>query len=425
MIQEDIIYAHSRFLILSILASISMFTVNALAADSNVNPIKRNQIIFLSGDIKEAMTYSEFQSDTEFLTRLRFQVEASVTEDLGLKGRINATKLYDSESFDDDDFLVDRFYFSWRDSGNKPFYFLGGRLPTTGETSPSHLRLGLNHPSESISSYTDIVLDGVLLGYNDKETLPGTLEFYYASQFDEGYESNENNSGLADTDIYGFKWDFLQNKTRSIRLQSFLISGLWNIPEHVAIQIGNIILPRTKLGDIYQTSFTYLDNFQNINLFLNLGWSHTNPEAMDEFGTSLLSSWWDEPQNENGYSAYVGLRYDIDNIYSKIGFEYNYGSKYWINFSQDSETAKLATRGSVAEAYLIFAPPLATTFSKYIQSIIGRIGYQYYDYKYTGSGFWLGEPIKISDIKNDPLAAQFYSPIETEFKVYAAIEIYF
>ena len=404
-----------------------MPTANGLADDSDVTFNKNNPRIILSGDIKESMNYSQVDSDTDFSTRLRLQIQANFTGNLGLLGRINTTKFYDSEASDNDDFLVDRLYFRWNNMGNTPFCFSGGRLPTMGETSPSHLRLGLDQPRGTLSSLSDIALDGMVLGYRYKGAFPGQIKLYYATQYNDGYESNENDSGLVDTDIYGLKWDFFQNKTRSITLQSFLVSDIWNTPEHVTIKIGGIILPRTELGDICQTGFTYVDNFQNLNLFLNLGWSHTNPKDRDALGTSLLSSWWDEDydRERDGFSIYAGVRYDIDNIYSKIGLEYNYGSKYWINFSQDTETAKLATRGSVTEAYFIFDPPLPTTLSKYIQSINGRIGYQYYDYKYTGSGFWLGEPIKIDDIKNDPLMATFYDAIDTEYKIYAAIEINF
>ena len=78
---------------------------------------------------------------------------------------------------------------------------------------------------------------------------------------------------------------------------------------------------------------------------------------------------------------------------AKLGLEYNYGSKYWFNFTGAEDSligSKLATRGQVYEAY-------------YIQPIMGsnfflQLGGQYYDYDYSGSGNPLGAPVKISKL---------------------------
>jgi len=77
---------------------------------------------------------------------------------------------------------------------------------------------------------------------------------------------------------------------------------------------------------------------------------------------------------------------------AKLGFEYNWGSEYWFNFTGAEDAiagSKLAARGSVYETY-------------YIQPIISnnfflKLGMKYYDYEYTGSGNPLGAPVKISD----------------------------
>ena len=49
----------------------------------------------------------------------------------------------------------------------------------------------------------------------------------------------------------------------------------------------------------------------------------------------------------------------------------------------------------------------------------------HYKYNYTGSGFWLGEPMDIDDLANDPLAAQFYTPIDKLDQVYLSLDAYF
>ena len=108
-------------------------------------------------------------------------------------------------------------------------------------------------------------------------------------------------------------------------------------------------------------------------------------------GQGLLSS-NGELKSQDGYMIYAGVIFPMP-LHARLGLEYNYGSKYWFNFTgaEDSlVSSKLATRGQVYEAY-------------YIQPIFGRnffvqLGGQYYDYDYTGSGNPLGEPVDIDSI---------------------------
>jgi len=56
------------------------------------------------------------------------------------------------------------------------------------------------------------------------------------------------------------------------------------------------------------------------------------------------------------YFLYAGARYTLPFLTGpKIGFEFNYGSRYWISFAQQTDQLvnKLAVRGKAYEAYLI------------------------------------------------------------------------
>jgi hypothetical protein len=90
---------------------------------------------------------------------------------------------------------------------------------------------------------------------------------------------------------------------------------------------------------------------------------------------------------------WLGTRYTFDNK-SKIGFEYNQASKYWVSATQGAFDLvnKLATRGKAYEAYYIY--PI-NRFS-YV-----RFGGMYVDYDYTKSGWFLGKPEKFSDLSAD------------------------
>jgi hypothetical protein len=90
----------------------------------------------------------------------------------------------------------------------------------------------------------------------------------------------------------------------------------------------------------------------------------------------------------------------------------------------DLYASKLATRGSVYEVYGIYDIPGGEAISKLGKAWM-RLGYQHYDYKYTGSGFWLGAPQDIDELANDPMSAQFYTPVDSMDQVYLTFEAAF
>jgi len=144
-------------------------------------------------------------------------------------------------------------------------------------------------------------------------------------------------------------------------------------------------------------------------------------------GTSLLGSFFDTPENKDGYSFYGGVRYDFPSAPFKVGLEYNYGTKNWIGLTPGHDElylSKLAARGHVVEAYTIWDIPAGEILSKYGKAFM-RLGWQHYNYDYTGSGFWLGEPLDIEELHNDPLKAQFYTPVESMDQVYLSLEAWF
>ena len=89
---------------------------------------------------------------------------------------------------------------------------------------------------------------------------------------------------------------------------------------------------------------------------------------------------------KNGYSVYLGVKYDINsNFY--LGGEFNHGSEYWFSATQGAEDMynKLATRG---EAYEIYG---AWKYHKYLSA---KLSYLDIHENYTGSGWHFGEPAK-------------------------------
>ncbi len=109
-----------------------------------------------------------------------------------------------------------------------------------------------------------------------------------------------------------------------------------------------------------------------------------------------------EMLSSNGYSIYLGTRYDVTPAFN-IGFEYNYGSKYWFSATQGAEDMynKLATRGHVNELYAGW---------KFHKSLYAKLGAIYIKENYTGSGWHFGEPVR-----KDAKQTISYLTIEAKF----------
>ena len=134
--------------------------------------------------------------------------------------------------------------------------------------------------------------------------------------------------------------------------------------------------------------------------------------------------------SEDGYNIYTGVRYDMDNLRLKLGAEYNYGSQYWVAFSpghDDLYMSKLATRGSAYELYMIYDLPTGAAISKYAKTFM-RLGWQFYDYNYSGGFDWNMKPYDLKT-EQDKLNALYQmngsNPVKSANQVYLTFEAYF
>jgi len=427
--------------LLSPLALILLATLVILFGPLPSGAENQDTPLAFSGDAHGKVNYwdNNLDSDTDYSASLRLQLEIRPLADLSFSARLNTGKTFNPDLVDDDYFMLDRFYLEWRKIMGLPIQARGGRLPTMGNNGPTHLRMGLDQPEGDFSPFADLALDGISMGIARPEG--GWLSeaiLYAAGQEDAGYESAENPFGLEDTEIYGLGLTVYRDTDASATLLGLAFRNIYNVPEDVTFinpleyamftqdpnyydplnPATNLILDRNNLGNIYQLTAQWQARTGSLHYFLSGAWSRTDARGMDELGTSLLGSWWEQPDNKNGYAVYAGARYDFGDLPLELGLEYNYGSKYWIAFGANN---KLNTRGSVGEIYTIYTLPRA----KIIDRSLLRLGCRYFDFEYTGSGFWLGTPQKIDDLTNDPLAIQFYTPPTHELNVYTALDLYF
>jgi hypothetical protein len=202
---------------------------------------------------------------------------------------------------------------------------------------------------------------------------------------------------------------------------------------------GPVTFPNDNLGTITQYGGVAMGKIDNVgpgdlNLFLSAAASHTTPNghALGGGGFPQFGLMWDTGTGERsttGYGAYVGARYDIKSTGTKVGLEYNHGSKNWITFipaSDDMWTGKLGARGNVYEVYAI-QELNKIPISKRGKAFF-RLGYQYYDFQYTGSNSWVGAPQKISDLSATPTASTiplFFPALKHAQDVYLTFEVQF
>ncbi|MFW8601873.1 DUF3373 family protein [Desulfobacterota bacterium M19] len=357
---------------------------------------------------------------------------------------------------------VDRAFINWNNIAGEPVWFSIGRRPTT-DGPPAQLRLGADKRMATPVAFMDWPFDGLSVGYAydslfGMSDFPGRVRFCYGRGFDAGPGSDGNSdlntTALNNVDFGGLSWDVYHKGNTFFNFQSFGAFNLFNVPDGVTFvnpleyafweqdqKSGsptgafydplnpnkNLKLDRANLGNLYHTDVVYMSKYNNLNYFFAGGWSRTVGEGVDEMGTGLLTSWWDQPTTKDGYSFYTGVRYDLPNQPFKIGLEYNHGTKNWIALTpgnDDLYASKLATRGDVIEAYTIWDIPAGEKISRFSKAFI-RLGYQYYKYDYTGSGFWLGAPVKIDDVAKDPLSAQFYAPVDHMSQFYLSLEAWF
>lgn len=330
---------------------------------------------------------------------------------------------------------VDYAYATWSNIAGQPVWFSVGRRPSTSG-APSNLRTNRERPGNGgiPSLLVDYAFDGMVVGYApDIEALPGAYaKICYGRGFDSGFRSTPANS-IADTDMLGIAIVPIDTDPLRVWLQWNRGMNTFDFPSMDNTYFG-ATAPKANLGDIDWFGAGAMSTLKkvgpgNLNLFADFGVSVTHPSdnvsAQAGFQGLLSGSFFqpEAPRSKTGWAVSAGVRYDLPSK-TKLGFEYNHGSKNWITFApaaDDMWTSKVGTRGNVYEGYVIQELDLKPV-SSYLSKSFFRIGYQYYDFEYTGSNNWVGAPVKISDLKGQ---MQLLTPLKEAHDVYATFEVKF
>ena len=334
---------------------------------------------------------------------------------------------------------VDQAYATWSNILDAPVWFSVGRRPSTGGI-PSHLRQNDEKPGNGgiPALLVDYAFDGMTLGWApDIDALPGAYaKLCYGRGYENGFASPSSaNNSLKDTDMLGISVVPYDTDRLYLDFQYNRGMNIFDFPVFASSSLGPLS-PHTDLGNIDWFGVTALSTLKKtgpgtLNVFASAALSKTHPNENTvvfggiDTGAGLMHSGTKESTTGNAF--YVGARYDVTSTRTKIGAEFNRGSKNWITFTpaaDDIWTSKLGARGDVYELYVI-QEINAAPVSSYIAKAFFRVGFQYYDFDYTGSNNWVGAPVKISNLTASPLNAQMLTPLKNAKDLYATMEVKF
>jgi hypothetical protein len=397
------------------------------------------------------------KNETLYTNRFGLDITAKVMKDVTFHSRLVMYKEFGSQANDasrgtyfadrigvfdgtlghvpsDGEVAVDQVYMTVNNILGQPIWFSIGRRPSTGGI-PTHLRQDNEKPGVSGVSglLVDYAYDGLTLGYApDIDALPGAYaKFCYGRGYQRGFHSGLPGD-VKNMDMMGFVVVPYDTDPFSIHLQ---VNHAMNIIDFPVIEDSTLgsLRPSTNLGNIDQFGVVAMSTLKKVgpgtlNLFASGAMDKTHPnDNHPTFNGMLLSNiglmYTGAKESTTGNAIYLGARYDLPTK-TMVGFEYNHGSKNWISFvpaADDIWTSKLGTRGDVYEGYVI-QELRSLPIASYRAKTFLRIGYQYYDFKYTGSNNWVGGPVAISDVASNP---QMLTPMKNAKDLYATLEVKF
>lgn len=363
--------------------------------------------------------------------RLRINMDSKVTDDMKFTGRLSMYKnwsdsgdYYFYSSMDpmqgrrpsDSGVFAERAYIDWTAiKGSIPVTFTIGRQPSSD--GPSHQ---FKDNTVRKATYSALSFDGAADGIVTTialDKLSGMENMALRLGYGKGYQANTtytyvgDSGAIKDSNVYGAFFDTSIGVKGSLLQLS--VVGATDVVSNTVNSSG--FDTNTNIGDMMlytaMLEFTNLAN-SGVDIFAHYAISQVKPsgntsyQGMDTNGDGFadtnipmgfLTNTPGDESTKKGNAFWVGTRYTapiaaLNN--PKIGLEYNKGSKNWFSFTQGSNslTNKLATRGDAFEVYYI------QPINRYAYF---RLGAEFIDYKYTGSGYQIGAPISISS----PLAA--------------------
>lgn len=401
---------------------------NDLKAAVGSFPAAAQQALFQLLTPATFVPQQDYDNNILYTTRLRLNLRSEINEHMSFSGRLAMYKVWGDSSGvqvfngqpnsinidgttvgvpNSDIVRVDRAYFDWNSIGDTGLYFSIGRRPSTGGP-PLDVREGRLRGGTPLGHVVDYQFDGITVGYAFK-SVPGMIFRYcyglgYESGFGNGDQLVSPANRLKDVHFGGFNLDLYQTDSMMLQttvLRAYRVTDGFNALVVLPVDpvTGNSVpapvvmrfTPSANLGDIDLQAFLARRTDGPLTYFASIAADQTHPDNVTTPFGGLMSDPFSTPEARHGWSVYTGARFDLANGSTKIGAEYNHGSRYWFNFTQAADDillSKLAVRGNVFEAYFI------QDLGKNASVRLSGINYQF---DYSGSGWHVGEPKKLSD----------------------------
>ncbi len=393
---------------------------------NRLDKVERDSIldrIRIGGEFRTRMDYLDYKnievngetkdgkSDEIWGGRLRLNLDSVITKNIVFHGRLNYYKLWGDtnfprpESLSDSDYRtvpdpegnlhVERAYVDYFVSGF-PLSFTFGRHPSA-DGPPYHFRNYTTRKATWPNLLVNGEYDGIMGTLFLEKYIPpekSALRLGYArvTQNYQEYLGVELDSmralfGSFEMEIPGFR-DSLAWISYS-KLMDY--PPMWRLPEAAYVEdIGN--------ADIYNLHVEFMDvKDTGFSVFASAALNYVNARAKGttippgiEIGLYCDSLNGDMGQNRKGHAIYAGFRYEtpIDFLNRPlIGFEYNYGSRFWITAAATGNTElinKLMVHGNGYELYYI--QPI------HEKHMFLRFGGIYLDYEYYNPYIVYGAP---------------------------------
>lgn len=398
-------------------------TFNQLKGAMAQFPAAMQQQLF--GMLQPATFVDSYKNNTDILytNRLRLNLDSKINDDLSVSARLSMYKAWGDSTgvqvFDgqpssmnidgttagvpnSDMLRVERAYFTWNNVGGSPFYLSIGRRPST-DGPPLNFRNDEPRGGTPSGALIDFQFDGITIGYHIKDSMVWRLCYGV------GYQSGFGNANilkspadrLKDTHLIGANLDLYSTDRTFVQAtyaHAFNVTdgfnGLLVLPvnpvtgDPVNAPVVMRYTPSANLGSINLVGVNLNRQFGPTEFYLSGNYSGTRPNGITTPFGGLMSDPFETPVARNGAMFYAGLRYSFpkNDGRTKIGFEFNHGTKYWFNFAQaedDIIAPKTSTRGDVYETYFTH---------RFYERFIMKIGYMRYNYNYSGSGWHVGAP---------------------------------
>jgi hypothetical protein len=368
-------------------------------------------------------------NDILYTNRLRLRFESQVAENVSFGARLSMYKVFGDSTgvqvfngqpntFNIDgtttgvptgDMLrVERAYFNWNKIGGSKFYFSIGRRPST-DGPPLNFRNDELRGGTPTGALFNFQYDGMTFGYRatDKMTLRVCYGMGYQSGFGNGNLLKTPADRLKDVHLVGGLVDLWETDKTFVQA---LVARAWNVTDGfnglmvlpnnpltgdaVAAPVIMRYTPSANLGGINLYGLTAQRRFGPVDVFVSGNWVGLRPNGLTSPFGGLGADPFDTPVDHNGHMIYAGLRFNVpqNDGNTKLGFEFNQGSKYWFNFAHaedDIIAPKTQTRGEVYETYVTH---------RINDHFIFKADFIRYHYTWSGSGWHMGAPKALDQV---------------------------